>query len=368
MLQGFSLQQRRDRSPGDNVTTRTSPPDESRKLNLGDVAARCGVSPSTVSRALARPDLVRQETRERVLAAARTLGYVVNGSARALARRSTGSVGAVIPRFGTSSFAATVQALEATLAEAGLTLLLSAPEHDLSREPVIVRTMLERGVDALALLGAEHAEETYSLLHRHGTPHVLLWARENTAAAPAVGFDDGAAGDLIVSHLHDLGHDRLGFISGEMRGNERARRRFEGTMQAMSRRGITLCTDAFIETPYSFGQGFEAMRTIIRRQSRATAIICGNDYLATGALAACHEHGVRVPERLSVASYNDNEFAAYLEPPLTTVRLPIEEIGRAGARYLVDRLQGRDPSPPEALGIEMVIRRSTGPAPTISRN
>lgn len=336
---------------------------DARKLNLGDVAARCGVSPSTVSRALSRPDLVNEQTRDRVLSAAQELGYVVNGSARALARRSTGTIGAIVPRFGTSSFSATVQSLESALAEAGFTLLLSAPEDGLSREPAIARTLLEKGVDALALLGADHGEETYDLLARHGTPYVLLWGGASNIGAPTVGFDDSVAGELVVSHLHDLGHHRLGFISGEMRMNERARRRFEGIMAAMGRRGITLCTDAFIETPYSFTHGFEAMRTIVARQTAATAVICGNDYLAAGALAACHESGVRVPEQLSVAGYNDNEFAAYLYPPLTTVRLPVREIGRVGARYLIDQLQGRDPPRPAVLDIEIVVRRSTGPAP-----
>ncbi|MEX0731155.1 MAG: LacI family DNA-binding transcriptional regulator [Aquisalimonadaceae bacterium] len=343
--------------------SQTLSPGDSRKRNLADVAARCGVSPSTVSRALSRPDLVKEETREQILAAALELGYVVNGSARALARRSTNSIGAVVPRFGTSSFSATVQAMESTLAEAGFTLLLSAPEHDLSREPSMVRTLLERGVDALALLGADHTEETYTLLARHNIPYVLLWAQSAGGLAPGIGFDDDAAGELVVAHLHALGHRRLGFISGEMRGNERARRRFDGTMKAMSKRGITLCTDAFIETPYSFAHGFEAMHRIIERRSAATAIICGNDYLAAGALSACNEAGVDVPGSISVASYNDNEFAAYLWPPLTTVHLPIEEMGRAAAGYLVDRLQGRDPAPPGPLPIDMIIRRSTGPAP-----
>ncbi len=140
-----------------------------RPASLADVAALAGVSSGTVSRALSRPDMISETTRARVLAAAERLGYVANGSARALAMRRTLTIGAIVPRFGTSSFPTMVQGLESTLAAEGYTLLLSAPEHSSAREPAILRTLLERGVDAVALLGAEQSAQTFSILTRTGS-------------------------------------------------------------------------------------------------------------------------------------------------------------------------------------------------------
>jgi LacI family transcriptional regulator len=312
--------------------------------------------------------MVSESTRARVLSAAAQLGYVANGAARALARRCSRTVGAIVPRFGSSSFSATVQALESTLAGAGFTLLLSAPDHERLREPMTLRTLLEHGVDAVALLGADHGSDTYALLARHRVPFVLLWTQPSDPTLPAIGFDEGAAGELLVSHLVSLGHRAIGFIGGRTRDNERARRRFQGVVRAVAGSGIRLLPEAVVETDYGFREGYDAMKKIVATRARITAVLCGNDYLAGGALAACHEAGVEVPASLSVASYNDNEFAAFLQPPLTTVRLPVAEIGRAAAAYLIDRLAGRDAVAPSALPIELVVRKSTGRAPSMARS
>ena len=147
-----------------------------RAPSLQDVASLAGVSSGTVSRALSRPGMISEATRIRVLAAAERLGYVANGAARALAMRRTMTVGAIVPRFGGSSFPTMIQALEATLAVQGYTLLLAAPEHSHSHEPAILRTMLERGVDAVALLSGEHPREVFVMLAGSRTPFVMMWA------------------------------------------------------------------------------------------------------------------------------------------------------------------------------------------------
>ncbi len=332
-------------------------------MSLDDVASLAGVTAGTVSRALSRPDMISEATRERVLAAAERLGYVANGAARALALRRTGTIGAIVPRFGTSSFATMIQTLEATLATAGYTLLLSAPEHRTAREPTILRTLLERGVDAVALLGAEQSPGTFTLLGAHRTPFVMLWAQESEHGT-CIGFDEAAAATLVVDHLHSLGHRCVGFIGGATQHNERARRRFRGVIDALVRRGMMLHPDASAETEYGFREGFVAMQDIIARRAPVSAIICGNDYLATGALSALHQAGVAIPRELSVASFNDNGFAAYLHPALTTVRLPIGEIGVEAGRLLVAMLAGKRRQPSIALPVQLIVRASTGPAAT----
>ena len=330
-----------------------------RTASLEDVAALAGVSAGTVSRTLSRPDMISEATRQRVHEAAERIGYVPNGAARAMAMRRTLTIGAVIPRFGGSSFPTMVQALETTLAQQGYTLLLAAPDHHNPQSETMVRTLLARGVDALALLGSQHPRELFALLNKHGTPFVQLWTRDDTQG-PCVGFDEHQAAALVIDHLADLGHRRIGFIGGYTQNNERAQARLFGLMRAIARRGLMLQEDVTIETEYGFQQGFDAMERIRLRRSDVTAVVCGNDYLAGGALAALDRAGVQVPAQLSVASFNDNDFAPFLHPALTTVHLPIREIGEQGALLLLSRLQNLPQEPVPLLPVKLMVRQSTG--------
>ena len=338
-------------------------PAVARAVSLADVAALAGVSAGTVSRVLSRPDMISPATRQKVLAAAERLGYVANGAARALALRKTHTIGALVPRFGGSSFPTLVQAMESALAAQGYNLLLSAPDHARAQDPAVLRALLERGVDAVALLGAEHPPAVFNMLNQHGIPYVLLWA-VSSPQGPCIGFDEHVAAALLVDHLADLGHRRLGFIGGRTDDNERARRRLQGVLAAVARRGMMLSQEALLETEYGFASGFEAMKTLIARNTGVTAVACGNDYLAAGALAALSAEGMEVPGAMSVASFNDNDFAAYLHPPLTTVRVPIREIGEEAARYLLARLAGQEAEPPVLLPVELKVRRSTAIVPS----
>jgi LacI family transcriptional regulator len=305
--------------------------------------------------------MISDATCARVLTAAERLGYVANGSARALAMRRTLTVGAIVPRFGASSFPTMIQGLESTLADKGYTLLLSAPTHESVREPAILRALLERGVDAVALLGAEQTPQTFTMLAAHRIPFVMMWAL-GSSAGDCVGFDERAAATLVIGHLAELGHRSIGFISGRTADNERARIRYRGILEAVARHGMNLCSEAHIEIEYGFQQGFDAMQRIMETNAPVTAVVCGNDYLGAGALSALDLAGVPVPGRLSVASFNDNEFAAYLHPPLTTVRLPIAEIGVQAGMRLIARLQGQTLPESGALPVRLVVRASTGPA------
>jgi LacI family transcriptional regulator len=337
-------------------------------VSLADVAALAGVSAGTVSRVLSRPEMISEATRTRVLAAAERLGYVANGAARALAMRKTHTVGALVPRFGTSSFPTLVQALESTLAAAGYNLLLSAPDHVRAQDSALVRALLERGVDAVALLGAEHPAAVFALLRAHRLPYVLMWAGPSEHG-PCVGFDERAAAALVVDHLADLGHRRIGFIGGRTADNERAQHRFGGVVASVARRGLALPAEALVETDYGFREGFEAMQGLLQRALPITAVVCGNDYLAAGALSALHAAGIAVPARMSLASFNDNDFAPYLQPPLTTLHVPIREMGEQAAQLLLAALAGpaglagTTPDPPALLPVTLMVRGSTGPAP-----
>ncbi len=309
--------------------------------------------------------MISDTTRNRVLAAVERLGYVANGAARALAMRRTMTVGAIVPRFGTSSFPTMIQGLETVLASRGYTLLLSAPAHEEAREPAILRALIEHGVDGVALLGSRQPRQTFATLSAHCIPFVMMWALESDDG-DCIGFDEHAAAACVVDHLAQLGHRVIGFIGGHTTDNERARRRYRGIVEAVARHGMSLCQRALIETDYGFRQGFDAMTAVIVARTGVTAVVCGNDYLAAGALSALDRAGIVVPQDMSIASFNDNEFAAYLHPPLTSVRLPIAEIGERAGRYLVARMRGENPPPPSPLPFELIVRASSGPPPTRS--
>lgn len=347
-------------------TPRDTPVPAARAASLADVASLAGVSTGTVSRALSRPAMISPATRERVLAAAERLGYVANGAARALAMRRTMTIGAIVPRFGSSSFPTMIQALESTLAAEGYTLLLAAPEHHNVHEGAILRALLERGVDGVALLGSQHPQEVFGLLAAHRTPFVMMWSAPSKAG-PCVGFDEPAAAALLIDHLGDLQHRHIGFIGGRTADNERAQRRLQGLMQAIAKRGLVLCEDALIETEYGFREGFEAMQQIVARATPVTAVVCGNDYLAAGALSSLDRAGIAVPEQMSIASFNDNDFAPYLHPPLSTVRLPIRQIGERAGASLLAQLRSTAPPTTTQLGVELIVRGSTGVCPRTAR-
>jgi LacI family transcriptional regulator len=214
-----------------------------------------------------------------------------------------------------------------------------------------------------------------AMLAAQRTPHVMLWAPPGTGrASMSVGFDEPAAASLVIDHLADLGHRRIGFIGGRTVDSERARRRLRDLSAAITRRGLTLCADAVLETEHGFREGFEAMQQIRARTGAArgvsapTAIVCGSDYLAAGALAALDQAGVAVPQSLSIASFNDNEFAPFLHPPLTTVRLPIREMGEQAGARLIALLRAEKPGRQAPLAIQLQLRGSTGPAPAASRS
>lgn len=199
-----------------------------RPVTLIDVARAANVSIATVSRALSFPEKVSRETLGRIERTIEALGYVANGSARALASRRSRTVGALIPALDNPSFAATVHALQRTLGQVGYAVLVACHEFDPRAEHRLARTLIERGVDGLVLLGTEHEPELYALIERFRLPYVLTWALEEDGRHTCVGFDNRAAAGRLTEHLLALGHRDFAMISGTTANNERARERALG--------------------------------------------------------------------------------------------------------------------------------------------
>jgi LacI family transcriptional regulator len=332
-----------------------------RPVTLIDVARAANVSIATVSRALSFPEKVSPETLGRIQRTIEALGYVANGSARALASRRSRTIGALIPSLDNPSFATTVHALQRALTDAGYAVLLACHEFSPPAERRLARTLIERGVDGLVLLGTEHEPELYALIERFRLPYVLTWALEEDGRRTCIGFDNRAAAARLTEHLLALGHREFAMISGTTANNERARERALGVREALRRNGLDLGFERFVETPYTLQNGREGLARVIAAEPRPTAVICGNDLLAIGAIAECHARELAVPEDLSVTGFDDMEIAAMLSPGLTTVHFPSQELGELAAHQILRAIAGEAIPARQELPVRLVVRGTTAP-------
>jgi LacI family transcriptional regulator len=327
---------------------------------MQDVADTAGVSIATVSRCLNSPGAVGPVTRAKVEAAIARLGYEQDLGARSLALGRSRSVGAVIPTLGNAIFAAGIQALQRRLAEAGYTLLLASSEYDGAQELEQVRVLLARGIDAMFLIGQDHDPEVFERLARRGVPYVLGWT-SGGEPHPCVGFDNAASAARIAAYLVEIGHRRIAMIAGLSAFNDRARQRLEGVRAALHAKGLELPPGRVLERAYTIEDGREAMRAIIAQDPRPTAVICGNDVLAFGALFEAQRSGLVVPRDVSITGFDDLPLAAQLTPPLTTIHVPAELMGRRAADYVLRRLEGLPTADRGELPVNLIVRGSTAP-------
>lgn len=328
-----------------------------RKARLVDVALDAGVSPATVSRAMAQPGLLALETLTRVRESARRLGYLTDGTARALASGRSMTIGAVVPTLDSTIFARVLQSFQSALAREGYQLLVASHEMSLAAETEAVRMLLARGVDGLMLVGAERSQETVRLLGTSDVRVVLTWVGAPDFAAVTV--DNEAAGRLVAEHLIGLGHQRIGMIVGHLAFNDRQRARLAGVRQAMERAGLALPDALISEQVLTMAGGRAGCARLLDLAERPTAIIGGIDLFAIGGVQEAQARGLSVPGELSVAGIDDIEFSASMMPALTTVRIPTAQIGQVAASTLLAEISGQGRLEHTRLPIELVVRRST---------
>lgn len=324
-----------------------------------DVALAAGVSTATVSRVLNGNSKVAPELQQRVRDISRHLGYSPHAAARALASQRSHTIGAVIPSLENQNFALGVFALQKRLREAGYTLLLACSYYDQHDELEQVRALIADGIAGLMLVGRSHSPALYALVEKHGIPLVNCWTID--PEHPYVGFDNVSIGRRLAEYLLDLGHTRFGVITQMTEHSDRAADRIAGVSAALEIRGLQLQREHLIQMPHKIIDGKHAMRALLQGPERPTAVICGTDLLAIGALAEAREAGIDVPGELSIAGINDIEFASFTTPPLTTMRLAADEIGTRSADYLLARIEGRQTGSQNIVPTDLIVRGTTGP-------
>lgn len=329
-----------------------------RKLvRIEDVAHLAGVSTATVSRALSQPDKVRKDTRDLVQRAVEKLGYVPDAAGRALASGRTRTVGCVIPTLDHAIFARSTHALQSTLAQAGYQLLVASHNYDLVQEIPVVQALQQRGVDALVLVGAQHHKQLWKLLTEWRNPVLLTWACD--PRLPSVGFDNRAIGVLATQHLLDLGHRRIGMISGHTEHNDRAHARVQGVRDTMAKVGLKLRADALSQQALSISGGRLGLIELLKAKTPPTAIVCGTDLLATGALLEAQRQSLHVPNDLSIIGIDNHELAGEMNPGLTTVNLPTQDLGRIAGTQVLAALAGEPIAQQSLLPFSLVERGTT---------
>nr|WP_256461653.1 LacI family DNA-binding transcriptional regulator [Cupriavidus taiwanensis] len=331
-----------------------------RRTRLEDVAKLAGVSMATVSRALSSPSLVREDTLQRVRQAIDALGYVPDASARTLASGRSRTVAAVVPTLDNAIFSHAIQGMQQVLAAGGYQLLLGSHNYDPDTETDVVRALSERAVDAMVLVGADHAPDTLALLRQSGTRTILTWSL--SSQYPCIGFDNFEIGAQAARHLYDLGHRRFGMISGIGAHNDRARLRTEGFLGTLRALRAPLPPGAVCEQPYTFAGGRAGLRAVLAHAPPTpTAIFCGNDVLALGCLFEATAMGLEVPRQLSIVGCDDLPISAEVTPALTTIALESSELGRQTALALLRWLQdGIEPGRME-MPVALVQRGTTAP-------
>jgi LacI family transcriptional regulator len=328
---------------------------------IEDVARRAGVSTATVSRVVNQPGSVRPALRGKVAAAIAQLGYVPHAGARTLKSRRTGTVGAVFPTIDNAIFAKAIDALQRRLAEDNHQLLIATSGYDPAVEESQALNLLTRGVDALMLCGCAQRAGLLARLKERGVPvvHVMSWPLP--PGLVGVGFDNARAMGQVVRYLLDLGHRRIAMLAGVTRDNDRAAERVRGVREALVAAGLSLPAQRLVERRYGLAPAREGLQQLLEAASPPTAVVCGNDVLAFGALLEAQRLGLDVPRELSIVGFDDLEMASHVQPALTTVHVPAETMWRRAAERALAMLRGGELPRESAIEVSLVVRGSTAP-------
>jgi LacI family transcriptional regulator len=334
---------------------------QSYKVDIFAVSRAAGVSPATVSRSINHPDLVNPATRKKVEKAIRKTGYIRNRAAQVMHGRRSATLGLVVPTVNYSIFAELVQSFNDTVSENGFALLLATHDYDLKKEYELLRKLLEHRVDGVALIGLDHSDDSYNLLASQNVPVVSVWNHAIDSKISCIGSDNAEAGRLAADHLLKLGHKHIGLVFPPTGENDRARYRFEGAKSALLEAGVEVPEIWQAESFYSIADSKKACIKLLQQKEKPTALICGNDIIAHGAIAAAFEIGIRIPENISIIGIGDFAGSAEMVPALTTVRVPAKTIGEQAGRYLSDIISDRNPQQIERMkvNVELKIRGTT---------
>jgi DNA-binding LacI/PurR family transcriptional regulator len=338
---------------------------------LSDVAAKVGVAPMTVSRVINGSGYVSEETREKVLQAAKKMNYRRNGLARNLKRQKTETVGLVIGDISNPFSTELANAVRETLSLKGFNLFICISEHSAKEDIAAFEALVDHNVDGLIIATRSNTEGDDRLvgIADSGVPMVVVGRDFTHGSVDSISADNLSGGFDATQHLIDLGHKRIGFIGASFENRTRLKR-LQGYVAALTKNKISiderLITGRKGTTADAPGYsteaiGYEGMKRLLSLPKRPTAVFARNDFTAVGAISAAKEAGLRIPQDIAVVGFDDTPLALHTTPPLTTVRQPMKRQGQIAAEMLLRRISGDGEVETEhqILDCELIIREST---------
>lgn len=334
-----------------------------KNITIKDIAKKVGVSPRSVSLALNKEGRLSAGTRELILKTAEEMHYRPNILAKGLVKQRTFLIGVVVPYLTTSFFPRILSGIEERCLEKHYDILLGNSSHPERSEKGIIQRMIDRQVDGIICCPDPKYYEFYEAIMSIGKPLVQIMTHVKGIHALSVLVDDVRGGELATSHLIELGHRKIGFLSFGDTYYEEINLRREGYRKALLKKGIALDPDYFEEScDLSRKGGYEATNRLIRRNPDMTAVFCSTDTAALGAVECCINAGKKVPEDISIVGYDDLDLAAeQIRYPLTTVAQPKEGVGTIAFEMLY-RLIEKQPVQSVQLSPHLICRATSGPA------
>ncbi|UWZ84568.1 LacI family DNA-binding transcriptional regulator [Occallatibacter riparius] len=333
-------------------------------ISMREIAKLAGVSSATVSRVINGSELVTEETASRIRKIIADVNFVPNTSAIHLKHGKSQIYGIIIPDLTNPFFTELVKMFEELLVENEQELLVANTDFASTRLQRSLRRMLLRRVDGVAILTSEHEAAALESLVQNRIPVVTTDHYKSACGISDIIIDFPGGIAQMVAHLKKLGHRKLGFIGGT-EGLETSRVRRESFMDAIVNQGLTSRSEWMVTGNYRIDGGSVAMKGILSQKEKPTAIITANDLTAIGAMRAAYDKGLRIPDDISIAGCDDIEMSDIVYPPLTTLRISRREY--AGMLFEALRETAKDlskPGPQFRLPMSLVVRRSTGKAPS----
>lgn len=325
-------------------------------ITLSDVAKLAGVSAITISRALNTPERVSAETLQRVRDAIARTGYVPNLMAGGLASNRSRLVAALVPTIAGPVFLNTIQALTEALDAGGYQLMLGQSGYARSREDALIDAIVGRRPDGIVLTGILHSADGRRKLLASGIPVVETWDLTPTPIDMLVGFSHEKVGIAVAEHLHARGCRRPAIVTAD---DHRAQQRRTGFEQRLRALGIAEVPACAVPAPSTLGNGRAGLAELLQRAPDIDAVFCSSDVLAHGVITEAQARGLAVPGELAVMGFGGLGFAQHVHPALSTVDIDGAAIGQQAARFIMDRVEGRDPGPAvRDIGFSITQRQS----------
>lgn len=327
-----------------------------------DIAREAGVSPATVSRVINGSARVREDTRRRVTQAIRRLNYHPDQVARSLRVRKTQTVGFLVPDIANPFFPKVLKGLEGACSAAGYAIVLQNTDERVKQERVAISALLSQRVDGIVAIPVKDTGPSIAAIQRSVVPLVPLVLIDRHVPAlnvDAVIIDNEGGAAAAVEYLIGLGHRRIGVIHGP-KSCTPGFGRWAGAVAALKRFGLPSDKPYVLEGDFRKSSGYRLTRRLMELPDPPTALFVGNNLMTIGAYECLRDMGLRIPDDVSLVGFDDFDLANYLDPPITVVDRPMEEMGRVAGQLLLGRISGALQGPPQlvVLPTRLLIRRS----------